>query len=125
MKKNTKYLLFLLGAAVAVSAGSLLLRRSSSGPPVARILQDGVLLEEIPLDKVEVSYSFDITDGAGGTNTILVEPGRIRVSQANCPDQVCVEMGAISDGTDPIVCLPHKLVIEIVGGAEALDAAAG
>ena len=56
---------------------------------------------------------------------ILVEPGRIRVSQANCPDQVCVEMGAISDGTVPIVCLPHKLVIEIVGGAEALDAAAG
>ena len=45
MKKSTKYLLFLLGAAVAVSAGSLLLRRSSSGPPVARILQDGVLLE--------------------------------------------------------------------------------
>ena len=30
MKKSTKYLLFLLGAAVAVSAGSLLLRRSSS-----------------------------------------------------------------------------------------------
>ena len=54
-----------------------------------------------------------------------MEPGRIRVSAADCPDQVCVEQGYISDGTVPIVCLPHGLVIEIVGGEEPLDGAAG
>ena len=64
-------------------------------------------------------------DGAGGSNTILVEQGRIRVIEANCPDQVCVDQGWISNGTVPIVCLPHKLMIQIVGGGEALDAATG
>ena len=54
-----------------------------------------------------------------------MEQGRIRVSQADCPDQVCVDQGWIADGTVPIVCLPHKLVIEIVGGGSAFDAAAG
>ena len=75
--------------------------------------------QEEPLDLSAVTdpYTFTVEGPGGFTNTILVEPGRIRVSQANCPDQVCVEMGAISDGTVPIVCLPHKLVIEIVGVA--------
>ena len=124
MSRNAKIILILLLAAVVLSAGFLLLQRKQVSSPVARITRDGELIREIPLDEVEESYSFVVEDEAG-SNTILVEPGRIRVSQANCPDQVCVEMGAISDGTVPIVCLPHKLVIEIVGGAEALDAAAG
>ena len=77
-----------------------------------------------PLDEVEESYSFVVEDEEG-SNTILVEPGRIRVSEADCPDQVCVNQGFISDGTVPVVCLPHKLMIEIVGGGSEFDAAAG
>ena len=53
-------------------------------------------------------------DGAGGSNTILVEQGRIRVIEANCPDQVCVRQGAISGGYVPIACVPHGLVIDIL-----------
>ena len=53
----------------------------------------------------------------------LVEPGRIRVESADCPDKVCVNQGYISDGTVPIACLPHKLIIRIEGGDSGLDAA--
>ena len=60
-----------------------------------------------------------------GTNTVQVEPGRIRVSAADCPDQVCVHQGWISTGVVPIVCLPHQIVIEITGGESYADAAAG
>ena len=70
-------------------------------------------------------FFFTVEGPAGLTNTILVEPGRIRVSEADCPDQICVHQGFISDGTTPIVCLPNKLIIQIIGGGEALDAAAG
>lgn len=124
MNKSTKVILLLLLLAAAGSAAVILLGQKEVSSPVARITRDGELLEEIQLDKVEESYSFTVEDESG-SNTVLVEPGRIRISQADCPDQVCVDQGFISDGTVPIVCLPHKLMIEIVGGGSDLDAAAG
>ena len=124
MSRNAKIILILLLAAAVLSAGFLLLRQKQTSSPVARITRDGELLREIPLDEVEESYSFVVEDEAG-SNTILVEPGHIRVSEADCPDQVCVNQGFISDGTVPVVCLPHKLMIEIVGGGSEFDAAAG
>ena len=51
--------------------------------------------------------------------------GRIRVESADCPDQVCVDQGWISDGTVPVVCLPNRLVIQIEGGGDGLDSATG
>lgn len=124
MSRNAKIILIALLAAAVLSAGFLLLQQKQTSSPVARITRDGELIREIPLDEVEESYSFVVEDEAG-SNTILVEPGRIRVSEADCPDQVCVNQGFISDGTVPVVCLPHKLMIEIVGGGSEFDAAAG
>ncbi|NBI08777.1 NusG domain II-containing protein [Colidextribacter sp. OB.20] len=121
---RSKVIGLLLIAAVAASAGWLLLRRGDVPSPTARITRDGVLLEEIDLDKVAEPYSFTLEDGSG-TNTVQVEKGRIRVSEADCPDQVCVSQGWISNGTAPIVCLPHKLMIEITGTGGELDGAAG
>lgn len=121
---KTRVIGLLLGAAVAVSAVWLLLGNRETDAPVARITRDGVLLEEIDLDRVDETYSFTLEDGRG-INTVLVERGRIRVSEADCPDRVCVNRGWISDGTAPIICLPHKLMIEIVGGGGDLDGGAG
>ena len=73
---------------------------------------------------MEESYTLTFEDERG-TNTVLVEPGRIRISEADCPDQVCVNQGFISDGTVPIVCLPHRLLVEIVGAEGDLDGGAG
>ena len=121
---KTRVILFLLLAAVAASAAWLLLRDGDTDAPTARILRDGVLLEEIALDQVEEPYVLVFEDERG-TNTVLVEPGRIRISKADCPDQVCVNQGWISGGAVPIICLPHKLMIEIVSGGGDLDGAAG
>lgn len=125
MNKRAAILLALLVLIAAASAAFLLLRPAPADHPVAKITLDGVVIDEIDLTQVTEPYSFSVEDGAGHSNTILVEPGRIRVTEADCPDQICVRQGFISDGTVPIVCLPHKLIIEISGGGEALDAAAG
>ena len=121
---KTRVILFLLLAAVAGSAAWLLLRDGDTDAPTARILRDGVLLEEIDLDRVAEPYSFTLEDGSGA-NTVQVERGRIRISAADCPDQVCVKQGWISGGAVPIICLPHRLTIEIVDGGGDLDGAAG
>ena len=121
---KAKAVLFLLLAAVAASAAWLLLRDGDTDAPTARILRDGVLLEEIDLDQVDEPRSLVLEDESG-SNTVTVEKGRICILEADCPDQICVNQGWISDSTVPIVCLPHKLMIEIVSGGGALDGGAG
>lgn len=125
MNKSAKVILALLVVTAAASAAFLLLRPKDTAHPVAQITLDGEVVREIDLDGVEEPWSFTVEGKTGLTNTILVEHGRIRVDHADCPDQICVNQGFISDGATPIVCLPNKLIIQITGGGEALDAAAG
>lgn len=50
---------------------------------------------------------------SAGTNVIEMQAGKVRVSEADCPNQDCVEQGWISNAGQQIVCLPHKLVVNI------------
>ena len=124
MNRNAKVILLLLVLAGAASAAFVLLRPAGGGT-VARVTLDGAVVEEIDLSSVKESYTFTVEGPGGFSNTIQVEPGRIRVEKADCPDQICVHQGYISDGSQPIVCLPNRLIIQIQGGGDALDAAAG
>ena len=75
-----------------------------------QISVDGNVVEEFPLDE-DKSYEV-LTDE--GTNLVLIEQGRVYVKEADCPDKVCVNHNPISSSSETIICLPHKLVIEIV-----------
>lgn len=121
---KTKVILLLLLAVAAASAVYIAFRGRDTDHPVARVTRDGVLLEEIDLDRVDAPYFLTFQDGSG-SNTILVEKGRVRVSEADCPDQICVHQGYISDDVIPIICLPHRLMIEIVGAGGGLDGGTG
>ncbi len=48
-----------------------------------------------------------------GTNILFIENGTVNITEADCPNQVCVHTKAASDIGDMIVCLPHKLVVQI------------
>jgi len=48
-----------------------------------------------------------------GTNVIRISGGEVSVSSADCPDKLCVKHSAIRTSGDTIVCLPHKLVVEV------------
>ena len=90
---------------------------------IACVYQSGELIDRINLDTVTTPYSFRVENDRGDYNVISVEPGRIRVSEASCPDHICMNTGWISDGVFPIVCLPNELVIQIEGGgSDDLDA---
>ncbi len=126
MNRRTAALSAALALAVLLCAGFLLWRQSHAQPgTTAQIYQFGELVEEIPLDQVTESYTIPLEGEDGAENVIEVAPGRIRVRRANCPDQVCVRQGWISDSSVPVVCLPHQVVIQITGGEGDVDAAAG
>ena len=124
MSRSAKGIAALLVLLLAGSAAFLLLRPKEEGQ-VARITLNGKVVQEIDLSRVKQPYTLTLEGPGGFSNTITVEKGRICVSKAGCPDQICVHQGYISDGTTPIVCLPNRLIIEITGGGSGLDAAAG
>ncbi|MFR4337598.1 MAG: NusG domain II-containing protein [Lachnospira pectinoschiza] len=39
------------------------------------------------------------------------------MTDADCPDKLCVKTGMISKTGETIVCLPHRVVVEIIGAA--------
>ena len=50
-----------------------------------------------------------------GENKIVIENQEVFMEYADCPDQYCVKHKAISKTNETIVCLPHKLVVELYG----------
>lgn len=56
---------------------------------------------------------FEIHHSPTDSNIIEAKKGQIRMKSATCSDQVCVRMGSISKPGQTIVCLPHKILIEI------------
>ena len=45
---------------------------------------------------------------------IRIEDGQAYMEEADCPDGYCMEQGGISGQKQTIVCLPHKLVVEVI-----------
>ncbi|NQT25881.1 NusG domain II-containing protein [candidate division KSB1 bacterium] len=45
---------------------------------------------------------------------IEVETGSIRINESDCPHKICVHSGKISSPAQHIVCVPNKVMIEIV-----------
>ena len=50
-----------------------------------------------------------------GENIIHASKDGIYMEEADCPDQVCLRDGTISKVGQSLVCLPHKLIVEIKG----------
>ena len=60
-----------------------------------------------------------------GGNVLRIHDGMADMIDADCPDRICVDHSCISKSQETIVCLPNKVIVEIVGGEHAkLDAVA-
>ena len=57
----------------------------------------------------------------GGTNTLVIEDGAAWVSEANCPDELCVKQGKVRSGGQCITCLPNKLTVTVYGADSTVD----
>lgn len=125
--KSNKFWLSLIGALLLLSAaaGAFLWYDRGEGGQTAVVYQDGVRIRAIDLSQVEEPYSFTV-EWEDGYNIVEVERGRIRVSEADCPDRICVRRGWVWDSAAPIACLPHRLVIQLEGREDApVDGVAG
>lgn len=61
----------------------------------------------------------------GGTNILIIENGKAYLSDANCPDKLCVKQGKVSNNGQCITCLPNKLTVTVYGGDSDVDIVIG
>lgn len=54
-----------------------------------------------------------IVQGKLGTVIIEVKDKKVRISEATCPDQICVKQGWIDSPAQSIICVPNELVVYI------------
>lgn len=69
---------------------------------------------ELTDDYIRESYSYESEEGH--ENLIQRDGNKVYMADANCPDLLCVQQGEISEVGETIVCLPHRVVVEIVSG---------
>lgn len=53
------------------------------------------------------------------TNVLEIKDGKADMVEADCPDKLCVHQKAISKDKETIVCLPNKVVVQVISDTES------
>ena len=115
MKKSD---LILALAAIIAAAGIWLFYSAGAEKGLTAVVTvDGEVKAEFPLDESEAMGTGIHTEL--GFNFVHVEYGQVWITEADCRDQICVNHKRIEKVGETIVCLPHKMVVEVVGEGEA------
>ena len=102
-----------LAAALAVRP-FLAARAPQSGALTVVVSADGQELDRLPL----AQFGTHTYANNGYTLTVTAVGGAVSVTQSDCPGQDCVHSGAVSRAGQSIVCLPARIVVELVGAAD-------
>ena len=109
MKKRDFILIFSVLAFAAVFY--ILMVPAAKNGDTVRITVDGRLFCEKPL------YEYCEID-INGTNTAVIEDGKVYMKSATCKDKLCILQGAARDSSKKIICLPNKVIIEVTKKSE-------
>lgn len=82
----------------------------------AVIKVDGNVIKTLDLNSGETTI--EVNGYQGGVNKVVINDGKVSMTEADCPDKLCVKTGKISRVGETIVCLPHRVVVEIKGSPD-------
>lgn len=105
-KRNDILLIILL----LIAAGLFFLAQRNSGRSgnQAVVTIDGEAYGSYTLAKEQII-------SINGHNTLQIQDGSASITEADCPDKLCVRQGRISRVGESIICLPNQVVITIIG----------
>lgn len=119
MKKNTKndwiLIVIVLVAALALWIGIKYSQTENLENGVAIVTIDGEVLGQYPLDQ-DMTKKIEVSDDS--YNVLVIKNGEADISEASCPDKICVDHHKISKSNQSIVCLPNKVVVTIENAEE-------
>lgn len=114
--------ILLLGGIIIVAVVALIIIQFfvKKDGSIAIVKVDGEIQYQLDLSK---NTEITIT-GHGGSNTIAVTDGYVYMKDADCPDKICVNTGKINKSGETIVCLPHRITVEVEGKEAGYDSIA-
>lgn len=109
--RNDIFFIAILCAVISIGALFLYFFRTDGN--TVNIIVDGEIYGVYSLDE---NMTVEILTGESKTNKniLVISDGKAYVSEADCPDGICSEHRPISHNGESIICLPHKVVIEVV-----------
>lgn len=111
--KNKEIIIIIVIVLIALGgAAAFYFINITEAPLFVRVTRNG---SEIFYAPVSENTTRVLTDDAG-YNTLVIKDGQVSISEADCPEQVCVNTHWITSPGETIVCLPHRLIVEIVPG---------
>ena len=106
MKKHD---IILLAVIVIVLLPIVILLLNTGKGATAVVKSDGKVIDTLSLYKNGTfTYKND-----NGYNIFEVTDGKVRVIEADCPNQDCVNKGYIKRNNESVICLPHKFEVTI------------
>ena len=111
--KNDIIFIAAILAVVAIAAVVLLLLRGEGSTVTVEVDRQIIGTYSLAIDRV-----VDIPTDDGEMNRLVIRDGKAFMESATCPDGVCVSHRPISREGETIVCLPHKVVVTVIGGNE-------
>ena len=115
MKKNDLILIGAILIIVFIVVILIFVNRTDGSRVLISI--DGKEIITLDLDK---DTTYTIEGVKGEWNTLVIKDGYVYMLDASCPDKLCVHHRRIHFNNETIVCLPNKVVLEIVGGEDDL-----
>lgn len=115
VKKNDRIFLAVVFLLLLVTAAVFYLIRGNGGARV-KVTVDGDLYGTYSLYE---NQEIPISKGGVTTNVLVIRDGTADVTEADCPDKLCVHQRAISKTGETIVCLPNKVVVEVLGSEDS------
>lgn len=108
----------IIGMSIAIAIGLIALNgvrgQQDHNRLTASIYIEDNLYKKVYLDKEqEIKVKTE-----HGYNIIKIEEEEVSMIDADCPDQICIYTAPINKPGQIIVCLPHKVYVEIDGEKE-------
>jgi hypothetical protein len=104
--------ILLIGGIIALGCvlGLVILLTQHKGN-IVQVRVDGTMIENLQMTD---NLTYEINGVNGGTNLLIIQDGEAWVEEASCPDGLCKNMGKISQVGQSVICLPNKVVVEIL-----------
>ncbi len=113
MKKGDLIIISLAAVvALATYLGFTVLQQSADALQLV-IKSEGQVVKTMPC-RVGYSESYQVQNQYG-KNMIINQDGVVSIVSADCRNQICVQSKSISAAGQSVICLPHRVSVELIG----------
>ena len=118
-KKNKTGLIVIIALIAAACILAVVFWFMNKGPASSVVIKvDGNVVKTVSINQ---NQTINVEGYNGGYNIVNIENGVVDVREADCDKQICVNSSAITKPGQTITCIPHRVVVEIVGGSDGVD----